>query len=154
MYQHISENSLIYTEHWNDGLPVTLPGWKTVSLHRELVTPYEQDIETKTDYWADKLSAGDYFIFTTPRISRTMPKLTEKYPITSRVYQRIFSGELGYQEVATFTSYPQLFSISINDDAAEETLSVFDHPTVRIFQNTEKYSKEELKERIISWVGS
>ena len=154
MYQHISENSLIYTEHWNDGLPVTLPGWKTVSLHRELVTPYEQDIETKTDYWADKLSAGDYFIFTTPRISRTMPKLTEKYPITSRVYQRIFSGELGYQEVATFTSYPQLFSISINDDAAEETLSVFDHPTVRIFQNTEKYSKEELKERIMSWVGS
>ena len=154
MYQHIPKDSLIYTEHWNDGLPVTLPGWQTTAFRRELLTPYEPDNETKLGYWTDKLARGDYFILTTPRISRTMPKLTEKYPITSRVYSLLFNGQLGYKEVAAFTSYPQILGIVLSDEPAEESLSVFDHPTVRIFQNIERLSKEELRKRIMPPMGS
>ncbi len=155
MYQNIPAGSLIYTEHWNDGLPVTVEGVQPVSFRRELLTSYDDpDNQKKLKYWVDKLSVGDFVIFTTPRITRTMPKLTKRYPVTSRVYQKLFSGELGYQEVATFTSYPQLFGIRVNDDAAEETIQVFDHPAVRIFQNIEKLSKEELMGRLVSSVGS
>ncbi|MCX6793766.1 MAG: hypothetical protein NTY06_01540, partial [Candidatus Gottesmanbacteria bacterium] len=56
---------------------------------------------------------------------------------------RLLDSSLGYKEVATFTSYPQLFGFTINDDGAEESIQVFDHPTVRIFQNTEHYTRDQ-----------
>jgi hypothetical protein len=45
--------------------------------------------------------------------------------------------------VGTFTSYPQLFGFAVNDDSAEETIQVYDHPTVRIFQNIGRYPRQQ-----------
>jgi len=71
--------------------------------------------------------------------------LPEKYPITSRYYQLLFGGQLGYQKVAQFTSYPSLFGIKINDDKSEETFQVYDHPKVMIFKNKKKLNRNEIK---------
>lgn len=142
---HIPAGSNIYTEHWNDGLPLDIPG--VPSYNRELLTVYEEpDDNSKRQYYANKLIAGDFIILSTRRIWATMPNLTMKYPVTSLFYKKLLAGELGYQEVATFTSYPQLFGVVINDDSAEESLQVFDHPTVRIFQNTGHFSQAEFIE--------
>ena len=70
--------------------------------------------------------------------------LPEKYPLTSRYYQLLFSGQLGYTQIVRFTSYPSLLGIEINDDQSEETFQVYDHPKVLIFENTGRLDKEDL----------
>lgn len=147
--EHIPTNATIYTEHWNDGLPLDLPAQaglpRVPSYYRELLTVYDvPDDDTKRIYYADKLSVGDYIILSTRRIWATMPGLGEKYPVTSIFYKKLLDGTLGYTEVSRFTSYPQLFGVQINDDTAEESIQVFDHPTVRIFQNTQHLTKTAL----------
>lgn len=140
---HIPEGAAVYTEHWNDGLPLDLPIMP--SYHRELLTVYDEpDDVTKENYYADKLANGDFILLSTRRIWATMPNLGVKYPVTSVFYKSLLNGTLGYIEVATFTSYPQLFGIQINDDSSEESIQVFDHPTVRIFQNTGHFTKTAL----------
>lgn len=148
MYQHIPQTAIIYTEHWNDGIPVTIMGIPNINFRRHLLTVYEPDNAEKLVYYGEKLSAGDFIILSTRRIWATMPRLTDKYPITSLFYRKLLSGELGYKEVARFTSYPKLFGYEVNDDTSEESVQVFDHPTVLIFQNKEKLSKEMLMERL------
>jgi hypothetical protein len=61
----------------------------------------------------------------------------------------LFAGELGYTEVATFASPPRLGPLVWNDDGAEETFQVFDHPTVRVFRNEGRLSEGELR-RLLS----
>jgi hypothetical protein len=140
---HIPTSALIYSEHWNDGLPLDLPD--VPKYNRELLNVYDDpDNNDKRIYYADKLSAADYIIFSTRRIWATMPNLLQRYPVTSPFYKKLLAGQLGYTEVATFTSYPQLFGIEINDDTAEESVQVFDHPTVRIFENTSHLTKNAL----------
>lgn len=152
MFTHIPTGAIIYTEHWNDGLPLDLP--KAIRYQRELLTVYDEDNDAKKIYYADKLVAGDFIILSTRRIWATMPRLGEKYPLTKLFYERLLNGTLGYKEVGTFTSYPQLFGFAVNDDSAEESVQVFDHPTVRIFQNTGHLSKEEIYRRLMSSMGS
>ncbi len=149
IYQHIPPTAKLYTEHWNDGLPLDLPERENIHYDRELLNVYDEpDNATKAQYYADKLSSGDYVILSTRRIWATMPNLTLRYPVTSMFYKKLFAGELGYTEVASFSSYPQLLGIAVNDDHAEESLQVFDHPTVKIFQNKQQLSREELINRL------
>ncbi len=147
MFTHIPSGATIYTEHWNDGLPIDLPAQAglpdAVRYNRELLTVYDEDNAAKKNYYADKLVTGDFIVLSTRRMWATMPRLGEKYPLTKLFYQRLLDGSLGYKEVGRFTSYPQLFGVSVNDDGAEESIQVFDHPTVLIFQNVAHYSNGE-----------
>lgn len=66
-------------------------------------------------------------------------KLKQDYPQVNRYYDRLFSGELGFKQVAEFNSYPriELFGITLwtfPDEFAEETWTVFDHPVMRIYK--------------------
>jgi hypothetical protein len=54
--------------------------------------------------------------------------LQKKYPLLNDYYRKLFNGELGFLQVAEFSN-PWL-----NDEQAEETWSVFDHPVIRIFK--------------------
>ncbi|MFZ5845143.1 MAG: glycosyltransferase family 39 protein [Patescibacteria group bacterium] len=148
IYQHIPPGSFIFTEHWNDGLPVGFRGETLPGYPRELLLAYDPDTPEKTRLLAQNLSHGSFVIFSTRRIWGTMPRLTSKYPATSRFYQKFLAGELGYRLVARFTAYPKFLGVTIPDDSAEETIQVFDHPTVLIFQNTEKFTLEEIMARL------
>ncbi len=66
-------------------------------------------------------------------------KLQLMYPALNQYYSDLFSGKLGFKEIATFTSYPtlSLFGqqiLTFPDESAEETWSVFDHPVIRIYK--------------------
>lgn len=148
IYEHVPTSAMLYSEHWNDGLPVGLTDEPHPGYTRDTLTVYEPDNEAKLTYYLEKLTQGDFIILSTRRIWATMPYLKQKYPITSLFYEKLLNGSLGYKEVATFTAYPSLFGITINDDASEESVQVFDHPTVLIFQNKERLSKEELRKRL------
>jgi hypothetical protein len=54
--------------------------------------------------------------------------------VMKRYYDDLFAGRLGFQLDRTFKVYPSLFGWEINDDAAELTFRLFDHPRVFVFR--------------------
>ncbi|MCL4374948.1 hypothetical protein M1523_03755 [Patescibacteria group bacterium] len=62
-----------------------------------------------------------------------------RYPRLNWYYQNLFNGQLGFHLVKEFDAYPGVswfgqFVIHIDDEQAEETATVFDHPVIRIYQ--------------------
>ncbi len=144
IYQNIPQGAKILGEHWDDGLPVSLNENHPGRYQIEQLTIYDADAPQKIEYYSQKLSQANYMIINSRRLYGTLMYLPEKYPITSRYYQLLFSGRLGYRKIAEFSSYLSLFGVTINDSSTEETFQVYDHPKVLIFQNQEKLSQEEL----------
>lgn len=145
IYQNLPQGAKILTEHWDDGLPITIDNRHPSEYKIEQLTIYEPDNEEKINYYAEKLSQADYIIINSRRLYGTLMYLPEKYPLTSRYYQLLFSGQLGYQKINEFTSYPALLGWEINDDQTEETFQVYDHPKVVIFQNKDYFNIDEIK---------
>ena len=69
------------------------------------------------------------------------------YPLASAYYQSLFSGELGFEHIQTIMNFPTLTVFNkqfvFNDESAEETYTVFDHPVVRIYKKEKSHTKEE-----------
>lgn len=77
------------------------------------------------------LETSDYIIVPSRRIFFNTLRLPDKYPLTARYYSLLFSGKLGFTEMKTFSpTNSKIFK----DEGAEETFTVFDHPTIRIYQ--------------------
>jgi 4-amino-4-deoxy-L-arabinose transferase-like glycosyltransferase len=53
--------------------------------------------------------------------------LEEQYPLLNEYYTNLFSGALGFKQI-------KKFDLNTNDENAEETWTVFDHPTIRIYK--------------------
>jgi 4-amino-4-deoxy-L-arabinose transferase-like glycosyltransferase len=58
--------------------------------------------------------------------------------VVKQHYRDLLDGKLGFSVVKTFKTYPRLFGVEINDDAAEMTFKLFDHPRVYILR---RYSR-------------
>lgn len=147
--QNIPPHSRLGIEHWDDRLP--LFGGENY-LFNEL-TLYDFDNLAKWETLSQKLSETDYLIIASNRLYIPLPKLTDCqvhrnycYPYTARYYKELFSGNLGFNLVASFSSYPTipLLNIEINDDGADESFTVYDHPKIYIFKNEARLSQEQL----------
>lgn len=146
IYENIKKDSQILTEHWDDGLPLDLRKGKHPSLYKiDQLTVYEADNLDKLNYYAERLSQGDYIILNSRRLYGTLIHLEEKYPLTSKYYRLLFKEKLGYNKVAEFSVYPSIFNFEIKDDKSEETFQVYDHPKVIIFENQKQLNEEEIK---------
>lgn len=145
IYQNIPRESKILTEHWDDGLPIDYSDTHHNWYQIKQLTIYESDNFQKVNYYAQELSQADYIIINSRRLYGTLIYLPEKYPITSRYYKLLFSGQLGYQKIAEFSSYPSLLGITVNDDSSEETFQVYEHPKVIILVNRQRLNQEQLK---------
>lgn len=145
IYQNIPEGARLLEEHWNDRLPIAIASYNPNQYTIEQLNIYDHDNQQKLHYYAQKLSEGDVIVLSTRRLHGTLIHLPKQYPITSKYYHLLFAGELGYQKVAEFASYPSLLGFTINDDASEETFQVFDHPKVIVFKNEEHFSKETIE---------
>ena len=81
------------------------------------------------------ISQADYILIPSRRVFANLSKGEEDYPQTNSYYQRLFSGELGfikYKEFRTFSPLEELFLGS--DLTSEETWTVFDRPTIRLYK--------------------
>ena len=54
--------------------------------------------------------------------------------VVKQHYDDLLSGKLGFTVVKTFKTYPRIFGVDINDDEAEMTFKLFDHPRVFILR--------------------
>lgn len=142
IYQNIPPGSTIAREHWDDGLPA---GNEVFYQFLELPL-YDPDTPFKWVKVNQVLSQTDYIIIASNRLYTPLQKLTDCqvlppgrcYPQTADYYQQLFNGSLGFVKVAEFAVYPSLsiydLRLTINDIAADESFSVYDHPKVMIFK--------------------
>ena len=161
---NVQQGSLLLKEHWEEGIPNT-------GRYRVQELPlYDPDSIGKMRNLASSLSQADYLLFYSHRLYGTIPRLPERYPLSTDYYKRLFRGELGYTLEQSFTSYPNLPGIAIKDDVfsrpglpvpkprvpessplvtlnlgfADESFTVYDHPQVLVFKNTGRYDSEEM----------
>ena len=152
IYASIPEGKKLLTEHWDDSLPLTLDGLPgkppTRSYQRVELPMWDPDTPEKLDTLVDELSAADYIVLATNRLSAPMARLRDRYPMSSQYYRMLFAGDLGYQPVAVFNAYPQLGDLVVRDDNADESFSVYDHPRVVVFENVGRLKPELLRARL------
>jgi hypothetical protein len=137
IYANIPEDSLILTEHWDDPLPLLLPNQTKVFTGEQLPI-FGMDNEDKWRQMDDLLERGDYYIMSSNRGWGSIPTVPEKYPRMTPFYEDLFAERLTYTKVAEFTSYPSLeylgIPLTLPDDWADETFTVYDHPKVMIYE--------------------
>lgn len=120
---------------------------------------YWDDNPDKLNRFISTLSQTDYLLIPTNHQYGQITRLPERYPLTTLYYRELigcpegediircyrvaepgtFQGRLGYDLVAVFTTYPQLGSLVINDQAAEEAFTFYDHPKVLIFKKNKSF---------------
>jgi YYY domain-containing protein len=155
MYSNIARGSKILNVHWDDGLPLFLPEGNPQLFQYQTGGPrwdlqvYEADNEAKLAGMVEKLAAADYLVFPTQRIPGSIPRLPKEYPHTTAMLQLLFAEKLGYQLQSSFKTQPGFLGLTFNDDLADESFSVYDHPKVNIFKNVENLPKDEIKARIL-----
>lgn len=151
MIHNMPAGSSIGNEHWDDGLPLRVEGidpfggmFRGVTTSGDgLLDMYAEDNPEKRDLMVKWLDVTDYIVLSSNRLYGSITRLPLRYPMTTKYYQALFDGSLGFKEIKTFTSYPQFLGFSINDDNAEEAFTVYDHPKVLIFQKTPDYSHDK-----------
>jgi len=136
IHKNIPQGSTIALEHWDDRIPLTNP-----ERYRYLeMTLYDvPDDQIKWSVLDQKLQLADYIILASNRLYVPLQKLTDCskykvcYPKTADYYRNLFNGALGFKKVYESHVYP-----SIDDQSADESFTVYDHPKIIIFKKTVK----------------
>lgn len=132
--KHIPDRSSILVEEWNSIIRFSRPEFTKKAYRITSVNFYAPESDTKKKQLYETFNTSDYVILESPKVRHTIMRLREKYPYTATAYEQLDNGRLGFTEVARFTSYPRLGPLMINDEGAEETFTVFDHPTITIYR--------------------
>jgi hypothetical protein len=150
MYTHLPHGSVITYEQWDDALPVSVGGNDPSAFVQAMYTDasgqsvtgldlYGDDTLQKAQLLATLLPTLNAIVMASDRLDKSIPRLPARYPLTIHYYHLLYSGELGFHLVKQFDNHPHLFGIMLDDSSADESYSVFDHPTVRIFERTTPY---------------
>ena len=135
MHDHLAPGTHLVVEDKNQLIPVPHPMSLLDAYQISVLQVTDPDSPAKRDAFAATLAAGDVLVVPNRRWAAVLPRLPD-FPRTGRYYRLLAAGELGYTPLATFASPPRLGLWTWPDDSAEETFQVFDHPTVRLYQNS------------------
>ncbi len=142
---HIPAGQGVSAEGWDDRLPVPLPGL-AIPAYRPVTYNLYDDRSSAAEfaYIQDLLGQTDVLVLSSNRLYKSIPRLPWRYPVQIRFYDLLFAGQLGFTLAHTEVSYPTLGGLTIVDDGADESFTVYDHPKVLIFQKTRNLSAAEL----------
>jgi len=155
IFENIPQGSVLLGPHWDDRLPLSIPGKDAPRYYvmegRDAELPlYERDTKEKLNLVLQRTAKADYIIFPTARMADSIPRMPEEYPHSTAYLQLLWSEKLGFTFLKSIKDRPSFLGITFNDDLADESFSVYDHPKVVIFQNTERLSIEDMRERILN----
>jgi len=136
LYKHVPAGKTILTQHWDEGFPLPLPGQNPGKYKVKDEPYYEPDTPAKWRAIADDLANADYIAFQTKRLYGALTMAPAKYPISNNYFNLLFAGDLGYTLIYDHASRPGLFGLEAPDELADESITVYDHPKVLIFENT------------------
>jgi hypothetical protein len=89
--------------------------------------------EQKREYIQSRLALVDYILMDDTFVQFYQHLPAADHGVVKQYYGDLFSGQLGFDVVRTWKTYPALFGITINDDAAELSSRMNDHPRVYLF---------------------
>jgi hypothetical protein len=92
--------------------------------------------DAKRRYIASRLALADYIVMDDTFLQFYRHLSRAEHAAVKDYYDDLFAGRLGFALMKTFKTYPALFGVPINDDGAELTFRLFDHPRVYIFRRT------------------
>jgi YYY domain-containing protein len=158
---------------FDDGLPLRKENYDPFggiykpTLNMEM---YYDDNADKVERFASTLEQGDYIFITSNRQFATIPRVPERYPLSTQYYRWLigcppgkdvvwcynvatpgqFKGQLGYELVQVFESFPTLqipglLNWRVNDQFAEEAFTVYDHPKVLIFKKSADFNGTQVR---------
>jgi len=88
-----------------------------------------------------EINKSDYIIIPSRRIFKNQNN--KNYPLSQNYYQNLFSGNFGFKEIKIISNQKDLF---LNSENAEETWSVFDSPTIRVYKKFTNLSPDDYQE--------
>jgi hypothetical protein len=180
IYANVQGNVLLAGEQWDDSLPTTMAVDGQLRRRLEydhdqltwLTGPDEKDSEQKLDQNLDLLQNAGYVTILSNRIYGIVPRLEQRYPLSSQFHQLLFDGTLGYQPIFINTRTPNLLGLHLKPDSFgwpelwppllvtkymdslpgayggrfDESFTVYDQPLVIIFQNVEEKTAAEMRQ--------
>ena len=165
IFDHLKPGSVLTYEQWDDALPVAIDNHDASIYHQASYVDasgqqqqgldlYGDDTVAKAQQLAKILPTVDAITMASDRLDKSIPRLPCRYPLTIHYYQLLFSGQLGFHLAAQFENHPNLLGIVLNDSGADESYSVFDHPTSRIFvrDNQYPYTSDQLFHKLLQGV--
>ncbi len=168
------DTTVIANEYPDDSLPTRVDGRDPFgSMYRGLQsagdgkTHWDLNEDTsKLSQALEWLDEADIIALSSNRGYASIPRMPSRYPLAIEYYRALFAEELGFELIATFTSYPtigpfqfpdqetpfppgepalvddQMGRVSVYLPPAEEAFSVYDHPQVFLFRKTADYSRQ------------
>jgi len=163
----LSGSAVAVETDWDDGLPLRLDGkdgYGGIYQGNLNFQMYWNDDESKLNRFYDTLNQSEYIFISSNRQWGTTTRVPEKYPLTSQFYDSLmgcpdthdiywcyslakpdmFKGELGFELIKVFESYPTIGNYTLNDQFAEEAFTVYDHPKVLIFKKSNDYDSDKV----------
>jgi hypothetical protein len=152
IFEHVPAGSRLVGPHWDDKVPVSVAG-KNSSIYvmegRDTELPvYERDVPAMLEGIVRKVSAADYIMFPTPRTPDSIPRIPDEYPNTTALLRLLWGEKIGFTLEKTFKNRPSFLGVTFNDDLADESFSVYDHPKVAVFRNVERLPADEILRRV------
>jgi hypothetical protein len=143
MEVNAKDGDVVAIEEFETLLP--MPG-RTETVVLPLLAEDSPDRETEL---VTALARADWIVVGSKRRSGTLPRLL-KHDLVCAYYLALARGDLGFDAVALFERPPGFKSLQIPLRYGEETLSAFDHPRVRVYQNVTHLSQAEIEQRLRS----
>ena len=163
----VNGSAVINETSYDYGLPFRVDGFDAFAgMYRgDLVLEvYWDDNADKLTRLTSTLDQGDYIFIPTNHQYAQITRLPERYPLTTEYYRQLIGcpadkniiacyhdaqaetvqGNLGFDLVEVFESYPTIGNFSINDSAAEEAFTFYDHPKVFIFKKSADYDAAQV----------
>ena len=181
LYEQAAPGSFILSEMWDDRLPdnVVVDGQR---LRRDIFELGDvnwlsgtelQDSPEKLNQNLALVAQSDYLALASNRNYGVIPRLPERYPLSSQFYRLLFDGQLGFEVAYVGTRMPNLFGLHLTPDSFgwpnlnapaeveqylagqsglvlgrfDESFTVYDQPLVIVFKNTGRMSPEQLYDR-------
>jgi 4-amino-4-deoxy-L-arabinose transferase-like glycosyltransferase len=89
--------------------------------------------EEKRQYIEERLALVDYIVMDDTFLQFYQHLPASEHGVVKQYYEDLFAGRLDFELRRTFKVYPRLLGVDINDDAAELSFRLFDHPRVFVF---------------------
>jgi hypothetical protein len=81
------------------------------------------------------LAEADYYLMPSRRHFVNYLRLEDQYPYAANFYKQVFNEEGQFELIKKFTPFGMIGQFLLGSDTlAEETWTVFDHPTIRLFK--------------------
>lgn len=146
--KEVPEGKRIVTEQWDDSVP--WDGRVSSRYATKTTQPVHSDDPSNIRQIAQAMAWTDYYCFSSKRNYGAFLQSPESAPNRISLVKSLFAGNLGLRLVKTFSKPVSVLGIPIHSELADESLSLYDHPTVHIFQRTEDLDDKEISERIFS----